>query len=392
MKLGYIHNNRAEQARVMQVLKLTSESVALDELGIGRLRDAFADKMFPGISTLQKHVKYFSLLPQLYRKATERRYNRLSEVRDEIVRLERLMTKNLCEGSPEETGITGSETIGKSMLNYVKYDPAYIYNSGLQTFGILRTAHLYEQIYSASRAQHDAVKPYTTEDENTANDADESVGLYQFCAFPAVDYDFTRACSLALTAADRDFITSHILQAEACRGTLLRHLVENDGLLLANKFEEINPDTLPPDLSTTYDHARRFADFVYMVHVRYNLIYSGYQDDEVREDFTSLLNDYRKSGTDIATVLDEVEIRENSSKRFCLDVAERLAANDVADGGGLDQLIIARERRVKGNRRKIGNPAYHYSSNARIHYYKLTYRWDTVKLFIDELRRAATYG
>ena len=42
MKLGYIHSNREEQARVMQVLKMTSESVALDELGIGRIRDAFA--------------------------------------------------------------------------------------------------------------------------------------------------------------------------------------------------------------------------------------------------------------------------------------------------------------------------------------------------------------
>lgn len=37
MKLGYIHSNREEQTRVMQVLKMTSESVALDELGIGRV-------------------------------------------------------------------------------------------------------------------------------------------------------------------------------------------------------------------------------------------------------------------------------------------------------------------------------------------------------------------
>ncbi len=109
MKLGYIHSNREEQTRVMQVLKMTSESVALDELGIGRIRDAFADRMFPGISTLQKHMKYFSLMPQLYRKATEKRYNRLSEVKAEIIRLERIMTKNLYDGSADKRGITGSE-------------------------------------------------------------------------------------------------------------------------------------------------------------------------------------------------------------------------------------------------------------------------------------------
>ena len=48
MKLGYIHSSKEEQAQAMQVLKMTSESVALDELGIGRIRDAFADRMFPG--------------------------------------------------------------------------------------------------------------------------------------------------------------------------------------------------------------------------------------------------------------------------------------------------------------------------------------------------------
>ena len=56
MKLGYIHTNKDEQAKVLQVMKMLSESVALDELGIGRIRDAFSDLMFPGISTLQKHM------------------------------------------------------------------------------------------------------------------------------------------------------------------------------------------------------------------------------------------------------------------------------------------------------------------------------------------------
>ena len=142
MKFGYIHTNKEEQSKALQVLKMTSESVALDELGIGRIRDAFADLMFPGISTLQKHIKYFSLMPQLYKKATEKRYNRISEVKAEIIRLEKIMTKNLYEGSSVKWGITGSDMIGKGVNNYVKYDPAYIYNSGLQTFEILRSIYL----------------------------------------------------------------------------------------------------------------------------------------------------------------------------------------------------------------------------------------------------------
>ena len=186
MKLGYINSSREEQARAMQVLKMTSESVALDELGIGRIRDAFADRMFPGISTLQKHTKYFSLMPQVYRKATERRYNRLSEVKAEIVRLERIMTKNLYDGSTIKWGITGSDTIGKGTGCYVKYYPAYIYNSGLQTFEILRSPQVAELIYSASKAIHDAAKTQKSNDEDTADDAADKAGLFQFCSFPHI--------------------------------------------------------------------------------------------------------------------------------------------------------------------------------------------------------------
>lgn len=389
MKLGYIHSSKEEQVRAMQVLKMTSESVALDELGIGRIRDAFADRMFPGISTLQKHTKYFSLMPQVYRKATEKRYNRLSEVKAEIVRLERIMTKNLYDGSTIKWGITGSDTIGKGTGSYVKYDPAYIYNSGLQTFEILRSPQIAELIYSASKAIHNTPKAQKIDDEDIANDSLDKAGLFQFCSFPQIDYDFTKACSLDLTTADHDFITDHILKAKACQGTLLRWLVDNPQTTLPVMFEHLRGCRLPKELADLQDLAQRFADFIYMVHVRYNYIYSSYQDEEMLEEFMQLLKAYRHSGTDIDTVLAAVNIRENSGKWFCKEIAQHIADGETEKNGLLDQAIINRERRVKGSRRKIGNPSYRYDKKNRIHYYKLTYRWETVRQFMEELIAAA---
>ena len=389
MKLGYIHSSKEEQVRAMQVLKMTSESVALDELGIGRIRDAFADRMFPGISTLQKHTKYFSLMPQVYRKATEKRYNRLSEVKAEIVRLERIMTKNLYDGSTIKWGITGSDTIGKETGSYVKYDPAYIYNSGLQTFEILRSPQIAELIYSASKAIHNTPKAQKIDDEDIANDSLDKAGLFQFCSFPQIDYDFTKACSLDLTTADHDFITDHILKAKACQGTLLRWLVDNPKTTLPVMFEHLRGCRLPKELADLQDLAQRFADFIYMVHVRYNYIYSSYQDEEMLEEFMQLLKAYRHSGTDIDTVLAAVNIRENSGKWFCKEIAQHIADGETEKNGLLDQAIINRERRVKGSRRKIGNPSYRYDKKNRIHYYKLTYRWETVRQFMEEFIAAA---
>lgn len=387
MKLGYIHSSKDERARVMQVLKMTSESVALDELGIGRIRDAFADRMFPGVSTLQKHLKYFSLMPQVYRKATEKQYNRLSEVSAEIVRLERIMTKNLCDGTAKEDrkGITGSDTIDKGSDRFVKYDPAYIYNSGLLTFEILRSTQVAELIYSTSKALNKAAKAQTNDSEDIADDAAEKPGLFQFCSFPSVDYDFTQACSLPLTPAERDFITDHILKAKACQGTLLRWLVANPDTEVHKDFEDFNCGILPKDLANLVDLAKRFANFIYMVHVRYNCIYSNYADDEVLKKFDELREAYLQSGTNIDTVMAAVNIRENSGKLFCKEVAECISAEDY---DRLDQAIINRERRVKGSRHKIGNPAYKYDKKNRIHYYKLNYRWETVRQFLIELSGA----
>ena len=50
----------------MQTLKLLEESTALEVLGIGVIRDGYADILFPGISTLQTRAKYFVLTPYIF--------------------------------------------------------------------------------------------------------------------------------------------------------------------------------------------------------------------------------------------------------------------------------------------------------------------------------------
>lgn len=393
MKLGYIHTNKKEQEQVLQVVKMLSESVALDELGIGRIRDSFADLMFPGISTLQKHMKYFSLMPQLYKKATEKRYNHLSEVHAEIIRLERIMTKNLYEGSKDKRGITGSEVIGKNSNNYVKYDPSYIYNSGLQTFEILRNPQLFELIYATSEHIHSQPQKYKSNNEDDNDDTNDREGLYQFCSFPIVDYDFTQSCSTTLTPEDKTFIIDHILKAKACQGTLLRFIVEHEDLPLANSFPGVESHLLPEELKLVQRKAQEFANFIYIIHLRYNCIYSKMNgkeiDTKMLDKFHQELAEYKKSSIHIETTLDIVNLRENSSKSFCREAEEYLLSGNFTD---LDDCIIRRERRVKGSRRKIGNPSYTYDPKYPVHNYKLTYRWETVKAFAEELRKEVTNG
>jgi hypothetical protein len=385
MLFGYIHTDKSEQAKVLQVMKMLSEPTAIDELGIGRIRDAFSNMLFPGTSSLQKHVKYFSLMPQLYKKATEKKYSRLSEVSSEIVRLERIMTKNLWEGSTVKTGITGSERIDKGG-SYVKYDPAYIYNSGLLTFGILHSSHVNEMIFETSKNLNKQPDRYKSreDDEDTNSDEKGGKGLYQFCSFPQVKYDFSKACSLKLTPEDKAFIVDHILTSDACRGSLLRFIIEHEELHFANfGFEDIDESDLPVKLAELHRCACLFADFIHIVHLRYNWIYSKYSDTDMLDRFKKELSAWENKGVGIDQILNAVTIKENSSKHFCHEAEDLMLKGDL---DGLDAAIKSRERRVKGNRRKIDNPAYCYDKRNPIHNYKLDYRWPTIRTYALELQ------
>nr|MDQ3816798.1 DUF6361 family protein [Acidobacteriota bacterium] len=51
---------------MLDVIHLFQEKDTRDELGIGTVRDAFADLLFPGTSTIQTRAKYFLLIPWMY--------------------------------------------------------------------------------------------------------------------------------------------------------------------------------------------------------------------------------------------------------------------------------------------------------------------------------------
>lgn len=66
MQIGYIDFSKEERDKVLATLKLLTVPSALDELGIGRIRDAFANKLFPGLSTIQTRAKYYVIIPYLF--------------------------------------------------------------------------------------------------------------------------------------------------------------------------------------------------------------------------------------------------------------------------------------------------------------------------------------
>jgi hypothetical protein len=70
-----------DRKRALDAVDLFREEDTRDELGLGVIRDALADRLFPGTSTIQTRVRYFLFVPWVFSllKPAEREPERFAQ-------------------------------------------------------------------------------------------------------------------------------------------------------------------------------------------------------------------------------------------------------------------------------------------------------------------------
>src|SRR6266545_5549723 len=63
---SWLDYSERERRKMLDVVDLFREHDTRDELGVGSVRDAFADMLFPGTSTIMTRARYFLLVPWTY--------------------------------------------------------------------------------------------------------------------------------------------------------------------------------------------------------------------------------------------------------------------------------------------------------------------------------------
>lgn len=61
--VAWLDASSEDQRRMREIVNLFSERESRDELGIGQVRDAISDTLFPGTSTLLTRARYLVLIP-----------------------------------------------------------------------------------------------------------------------------------------------------------------------------------------------------------------------------------------------------------------------------------------------------------------------------------------
>jgi len=111
--LTWLDHDPAERERVQRVLALFQVRETRDELGLGAVRDSFADQLFPGTSTIQTRLRYMLFVPWMYCRFEEDRVPS-REVAARGREFELSLVKPLLEQDNDPHGVFG-RTAGGSL-------------------------------------------------------------------------------------------------------------------------------------------------------------------------------------------------------------------------------------------------------------------------------------
>jgi hypothetical protein len=125
----WLDYSESDQQRVRDLLQFFSDKGTVDDLGLGTIRDAISNQLFPGTSVVQTRARYFLFIPWIFGEAQRRTpANLVARASD----MERKLIVALLAGG-ETDGVIGREA-GVNL----KTLPSAIYWGGLQRFGIFR--------------------------------------------------------------------------------------------------------------------------------------------------------------------------------------------------------------------------------------------------------------
>lgn len=382
--LAWIDFDQSDRDRTHRIMDLFSEEDLRDELGIGAVRDALSDLLFPGTSTIQTRLRYMLFVPWIYRIAS--REPGSGATRAGAARTHEIALIDALERGGETVGVIGSVARGA-----LKRLPSDVYWAGLGTLGIRR--------FQGTRSAYFEL--------STGEDA---AGRLWASGLPEPDGRFLDTARFRLTRDEADFVTDRL--HAAAPSSLFRELAR------AGRPAEC-PSAWTHPLRSEWsagnralvDHAERFSGLLHGAALLYNLMLSERAAALAGEAsaWRARAEDYRarlqRWHADLRMLplagwrLDDLWQRcetisyrvQPRTRRFVAEWLDRATTPgvSVADDAGGRQLVEQRERSLKGGKSRFHNAAALSRWGGASGTEPLTYRWSAVTTHLRDLADAA---
>ena len=410
--IGWVDFSSEDRDKVRKVLAAAREPGTLDELGIGQIRDAFANTLFPGISTIQTRAKYFVLVPRLLREIETGAVAKGASPMEWLEQQENLIAQLLVtRHGGAETGIIGSESIHSGG---VRRHPSSVYWNGLKVLGIVHTnlslKEFCEQLYSGGHSP-DAL--FRAEEEGLI-DRDLQRHLSPL-DLPRGQGQWREELSINLTSAEANFLQAKFMEAEAVTDSVMSQILEQGGLssLLAGTGSEdshrveLNFDSLTELLVATpgissrcqdaVTQAQAFGLAIHGAHIRYNCEIAhrnGHSEyvAELEARFAEWQQECMRRKVFMSDCVDNWLVPIASTRisagtlNFVQDWCHLISQGAALEE--LDQRVIARAQQTKGARSQLFKKR---QEAGWVGIHNLDFRWGVARVLLRDIEEA-TYA
>lgn len=393
----WLDYSERERRKVLDAIRLFKDQDTRDELGIGTVRDAFADLLFPGTGTVQSRARYFLFVPWMYLEL-ERRKSSSEEV-SELARKEELRLIDVLGQSEDADG-----TIGIRARRTLKRLPSNIYWQGLGNWGI--------RVFWGSQDQYHRSLDglYATTEHLELNDDKEPTSYGPrtnwHAGLPTAPKEFPRRVSFQLNQQEAKYLREAILRNAG--GTLLAFLVDQGQVADDTDFpwQYHQFHRLPAQVQVQLEHARNFSEIIHGAALLYNLMLAEAKpSEEKKREYKNALRDWARIIVERSSALskwDREKFWETVASgnqrvphltRQFIDrwIALTLKA-DPSNGLGLDKtarrLIHERERKLKRSLARLDSRKSLDLWNGAAGTKQLNYRWGVTQRIVRDILEA----
>ena len=394
--LGWLDLDAAASERVATLLKSLDDPSTLDVLGLGSIRDAFADMLSPGTSTVQTRLRYFIFLPWIFQRLEADQVpaaNFASELRNAEASLIDCFRRG-------EEGVIGSRA-GRNLRRM----PSDIYWGSMRAWDVRRLDMSIAQ-YAQQRRRADSA-PQRDDDGNTTEPA-----ALMWAAIPAPPKNFPYRSSeitFELEPDEAQVLTEGIRRRHP--DSLVAVLSAMPGQTVDVDFPwQLPTDRLPHRLVEVLRHARCFSELTLGPGLVYNVLLAreartelGLDTEQLEDDQLARLDEWhhlvnRRRAELHTWVVDLPEFWQllsghrirPTTQHFWTDMVQR-AVDDpprFAEDREVHRSIRGRERQLKSKRARLSHRSALQDWNQQPFGGQLDYRWPITRQYLRDLGAA----
>jgi hypothetical protein len=388
--IAWLDASSEEQQQMREIIRLFTDRESVDELGLGQIRDALSDGLFPGTSTLHTRARYLLFIPWLFQQASQARDPKMA-----ADRAERKLINSL-RGTDDFAGLLGMN-VGAGLRTL----PSTIYWSALRRHGILTDPNL--TIETALEYDGRSLGIDELDDSVSARSQAWSTTMPKRPeGFPESIPDGFR-----MRREEAEWLRDRILYSSP--DTLLAHLTIDQPLEESTApWESAAALRATGEAATLLAHARAFSAIMHGAQLLYNLMLAEqYEEcgfdrvdteklaysDRMEEWAEKLGGHIDVEAWDLESLLVRVETIRGmpvhpNSKGFVSSWLKLIRESDpatIVDSNYARTLIKNRESNNKGKQARLNNPRRLQNWGGLSGADALTFRWRNVRTLLGDI-------